>query len=186
VLHTAERVVFVTPWQTGMVAVQYAVDDGYRAVIVPENIARKLATLTDLDGNPILDLSRYQQQWNESFTFSFVEPADLTAAERDVYALVDTLAAIAEVDLTAAGVRAVRVSETMRLNEHGDQVLGLWDPSERHIVIRRDQLGDPARFAGTFLHEVTHAISGTVDGTLAFEDALTTGLGVVANTALNK
>jgi hypothetical protein len=184
VLHTNERVVFVTPWQTGLVAVQYAVDDGYRPVIVPENIARKLANLTDLDGNPILDLGRYQRQWNESFTFQFVDQSALHDDERRNFELVDALAAIAEVDLRAAGVRAVRISETMRLNEHGDQVLGLWDGGEGHIVIRRDQLADAARFAGTFLHELTHAVSGTADGTLAFEDALTTGLGVVASTAL--
>jgi hypothetical protein len=184
VLHTTERVVFVTPWQTGLVAVPYAVDDGYRPLIVPENIARKLANLTDLDGHPIVDLGRYQRQWNESFTFRFVEPAELRDDEQRNFALVDTLAAVAEVDLAATGVRAVRVSETMRLNDHGDQVLGLWDPGEGHIVIRRDQLTDAARFAGTFLHELTHAVSGTADGTLAFEDALTTGLGVVASAAV--
>jgi hypothetical protein len=185
VLHTNERVVFVTPWQTGLVAVQYAADDGYRAVIVPESIARKLAALTDLDDTPILTLARYQQQWNETFTFRFIDPKDLRDDEQRNFALVKSLAAIAEVDLEGAGVTAVRISETMRLNEHGDQVLGLWDPSEGHIVIRRDQLADPARFAGTFLHELTHAISGTADGTLAFEDALTTGLGVVALAALD-
>jgi hypothetical protein len=184
VLHTNERVVFVTPWQTGLVAVQYAADDGYRAVIVPENIARKLATLTDLDEAPILTLARYQQQWNETFTFRFVDANELRDDERRTFALVESLAAVANVDLAAAGVAAVRISETMRLNEHGDQVLGLWDACEGHIVIRRDQLADAARFAGTFLHELTHAVSGTADGTLAFEDALTTGLGVVAAAAL--
>jgi hypothetical protein len=181
VLHAAERVVFVTPWQSGGVAVQYAVDDGYRPVIVPEDIARKLATLDDIDGNPILDLRRYQQQWNESFTFDFVDVSDLTDAEQANLARIDELAALVGVDLAATDVEQVRISETMRLNEHGDQVLGLWDGREGQIVIRRDQLADAARFAGTFLHELTHATTGTADGTLAFEDALTTNLGTAAS-----
>lgn len=184
VLHAAEKVVFVTPWQTGLAAVQYAIGDGYRTVIVPENIARALRNETDLNGEPIVDLARYQERWNESFTFSFVEPDDLSHAERAVFALVEPLAQLAMVKLASSRVKAVRVSETMRLNDEGDPVLGLWDAAEGRIVIRRDQLADAATFAGTFLHELVHATTGTMDGTLAFEDALTRRLGVVAESGL--
>ncbi|MEY2471028.1 MAG: hypothetical protein QOK28_357 [Actinomycetota bacterium] len=186
VLHAAEDVIFVTPLQVGMVAVQYALDDGYRMVIVPEDIARKLHDTDDLDGNPILDLDRYQRQWNESFTFSFVDPEQLNANERATYALVDQLADLAGLKVPSSRVKEVKISETMRLNERGDQVLGLWDAKARHIVIRRDQLASVASFAGTLLHEFVHAATRTVDGTLAFEDALTTRLGEVARGALSR
>jgi len=53
-------------------------------------------------------------------------------------------------------------------------------------VIRRDQLGDLALYAGTLLHEVTHMVSGKVDGTLEFENALSRLLGVTATAALNR
>lgn len=72
----------------------------------------------------------------------------------------------------------------MRLNESGDPVLGLWEASERRIVIRRDQLDGLAPYAGTLLHEIGHMLSGTRDGTLEFESELSRLLGQVAATML--
>jgi len=60
-------------------------------------------------------------------------------------------------------------------------VLGMWDAAEQRIIIRRDQLRTLAAFAGTLLHELGHAISGTTDGTMEFEDELTRLLGQVAS-----
>jgi hypothetical protein len=49
VLQTNEKVVFATAWQmaTGSAQLQYAQDDGYRIVIVPEDIARSISGLTE-------------------------------------------------------------------------------------------------------------------------------------------
>jgi hypothetical protein len=58
----------------------------------------------------------------------------------------------------------VLISETMRLSERGDPVLGLWEAHEQRIVVRRDQLGGLARYAGTLLHEISHMVSGTTAG----------------------
>ena len=81
---------------------------------------------------------------------------------------------------------SVEISETMRLNEAGDPVLGLWEPEERRIVIRRDQLSALDQFAATFLHEVGHMASGTADGTVAFEVELSRLLGLAAAAALGR
>ncbi len=99
VLQTNEKVVFATAWQmaAGGAQLRYAQDDGYRIVVVPEDIARSLSGLTDLNGKPLVDLDGYRNEWNAS-------------------------------------------SETMRLNETGNPVLGLWEQAERRIIIRRDQL----------------------------------------------
>jgi hypothetical protein len=88
------------------------------------------------------------------------------------------------VDLDEAGVEAIKVSETMRLDEGGSQVVGLCDHDSGLIVIRRDQLADPATYLGTLLHEVEHAITGARDCTFAFEDGLTTRLGILAANAV--
>jgi hypothetical protein len=105
----------------------------------------------------------------------------MTRAERSVYARTADIAALARVDLRKA---AVLISETMRLSDLGDPVLGLWEATEQRIVIRRDQLGGVASYAGTLLHEIGHMVSGKTDGTLDFESELSRLLGVTAAAAL--
>lgn len=93
------------------------------------------------------------------------------------------IAALAKVDLTRRKP-LVLISETMRLSQAGDPVLGVWEAADHRIVIRRDQLNDLARYAGTLLHEIGHMISGTSDGTLDFETELSRLLGMTASAAL--
>ena len=187
VLQTNEKVIFVTPWQMGADTAQlrYARDDGYRIVVVPDDIARSLGSLTDLNGKPLVDLGHYRDEWNDSFSFTFVNAAAMTQAEQAVYARTREIAALAKVDLTRRRT-AVLISETMRLSEAGDPVLGVWEAAEQRIVIRRDQLSVLARYAGTLLHEIGHMASGTVDGTLDFETELSRLLGMAAAAALEE
>jgi hypothetical protein len=185
VLQTNEKVIFVTPWQMGADTAQlrYARDDGYRIVVVPDDIARSLGGLTDLNGKPLVDLGRYRDEWNDSFSFTFVGPAAMTPAEQAVYGRTREIAALAKIDLTRRRP-AVLISETMRLSEAGDPVLGVWEAAEQRIVIRRDQLNGLASYAGTLLHEIGHMASDTADGTLEFETELSRLLGIAAAAAL--
>jgi hypothetical protein len=54
VLQANEKVVFVTAWQLAedTAQVRYAKADGYRVLVVPDDIARSLGSLTDLNGRP--------------------------------------------------------------------------------------------------------------------------------------
>jgi len=183
VLQTAERVVFVTVAQAASATVQYARDDGYRVVVVPDEIARAIARLTDLDGRPMFTIGRYRREWNESFAYTFVDPADLTPEESSVFRLTGPAAALARIDLDERGI-TVAVSETTRLSDRGAEVVGVWEPAERRIVVRRDQLRDPATYLGTLLHELTHALWGFGDLTFEFEESLTRQLGTVAATGV--
>jgi hypothetical protein len=185
VLQTNEKVVFVTPWQMAgdTAQLQYAMGDGYHVVVVPEDIARSLGGLTDLHGRPLIDLNGYRNEWNASFTFAFVPPAAMTAAEQAVFGRTGQLASLVGTDLARMRVD-VLVSETMRLNETGNPVLGVWEAGERRIVVRRDQLAGLAQYAGTLLHEIGHMTSGTPDGSLDFETELSRLLGVTAAAAL--
>jgi len=73
----------------------------------------------------------------------------------------------------------------MRLSDEGHLVVGVFEPQEKRIVIRRDQLRDPVHYCGTLLHELTHAGSGYTDGTLEFEEALTHQLGTIMVSLIN-
>jgi len=184
-LQSQEKVVFVTAWQTGLDSVTYARGDGYRPVVVPDDIAQALGRQTDLAGQPMVDLGTYRHVWNDSFEFTFVKPADLTDWELATYGLTDALIRLARVDRSTHGIGEILISETMRLNEAGSsQVLGLWEEAEHRIVIRRDQLRSAASFCGVLLHEVSHAVSGASDNTMEFEDALTERMGVAVSEAL--
>lgn len=72
------------------------------------------------------------------------------------------------------------MSETMRLMEgQYQEAVGVWDPADGRIVVKRTQLQSLARFAGAVLHELAHALSGAPDISLDFEQQLTEELGGV-------
>jgi hypothetical protein len=124
-------------------------------------------------------LEEYILEFNESFEYRFVDPDDLDDAERAVFDLTDQLIA-----LVGTGKKAphVLVSETMRLDR--DDTEGVWDPELGSIVIKRDQLRSRRSYAATLLHEIAHAMTGTIDATREFENVLTNYLGRTSTAAL--
>lgn len=187
VMQNHTRVVFVTAGELaeGSPQLQYAQQDGYTLITVPDNLARDLRGMRDDSGRPMVDLSQYRKEWNDSFSYRFVAPENLTAQELKVLAAAAAIIALGGSRLGGRGkVGEVAVSETMRLSDEGAQVLGVWEESARRIIVRRDQLATRTQFAGTILHELAHAQSGEPDNSLEFEDALTVVLGRVAHAAL--
>lgn len=180
VLQTAAKVVFITPWQVGNALTIHARDDGYDVVIVSEDIAASLGSLRDFNDLPMVNLDVYRDDWNASFTYEFVPESELTVAERAVLSFAMQASRIAGADLDTLKI-SLAISETTRLSERAE-ILGVWEPANRRIVIRRDQLSSTPQFLGTMLHELTHATSGFSDLSLAFEEALTSRLGTVAAT----
>jgi hypothetical protein len=184
-LNARRQVIFLTAFELAYAAdfVQRARDDGYEIIVVPETIRRKLPSLRDALGNPMRDLDRYRDEWQDSFHFTFVHPGDFSHAERVVW---DTLPAI----FAARGgrprqVRDVRVSETMRLMEgRFQEAVGVWEPGEGRVIVKRSQLQSLPKFAGTVLHELSHALSGAPDVSLEFEQQLTEELGGLASRSI--
>jgi hypothetical protein len=180
-------VIFLTPselWDARNF-VDRAKDDGYRLIVIPDTLRAKLPGITDLAGVPMRDLSRYREEWDQSFQFTFVAIESLTRAERSIW---DRTREI----FTLAGgkprqVREVLISETMRLEAQGyHEAVGLWDPLEQRIIVKRNQLARLDLYAGTLLHEVAHARSGASDVSSEFEDALTAQLGAMAERQLRQ
>lgn len=187
ILNANEKVLFITSMQiaTAAAAIDRAEQDGYRIVSVPETLARKLPQAVDIKGGRIVDLGTFQENWNASFRYTYVEPEELSPEERAIF---DKTSKIIWLQgRKPVGVRAVRISSTMRIGPTGShEVVGTWDEATGEVVIRRDQLASMTMYAGTLLHEVTHARTQTDDVTSAFEDALTGTTGSVAQKALER
>jgi hypothetical protein len=177
-LAASTSVIFLTPFDL-MGAPEFvdrAKGDGHTVIVVPDSIAAKLKGAVDASGAPLRDLAGYRDEWNDSFVFEFVDPADFTAAEQQVWSMLDAIFAFR--GGRPAAVKDVRVSTTMRLAEGAFQeACGIWDPSTGQIIIKRDELTSVESFAATVLHEVAHATSGAGDVSAAFEEGLTVELG---------
>ena len=184
-LNARRKVIFLTAFELAYAAdfVRRARDDGYEFIVVPETIRRKLPGLRDALGNPMRDLDRYRSEWEDSFRFTFVDPSDFNDTERAVW---EALPRIFE----ARGGRPrhvtdVRVSETMRLMEgRYQEAVGVWEPAEGQIIVKRTQLQSLAKFAGTVLHEMSHALSSAPDMSLEFEQQLTEELGGIVSRSI--
>jgi len=179
-LNARRKVIFLTAFELAMAPdfVQRAVEDNYEIIVVPETIRRKLPSLRDALGNPMRDLSRYRDEWQESFHFTFIDPANFTADEHTVWRTLPRI--FAARGGRPGRIRDVCVSETMRLMEgRYQEAVGLWDYEDGRIIIKRTQLQSVVTFAGTILHELSHALSDAPDVSLEFEQKLTQELGTV-------
>lgn len=185
VLNGIDKVLFVSAAQLagGSSLITKAREDGCRLVVVPENVATKLRGLSDLAGEPVRDLGTYRREWNNSFSFDFVAPDDLTKNEQELYEQTQAILRLV-VPRPQAKVQEVLISTTMRLDRSDRECVGLWVPAERRIVIRRDQLGSIASYASVLLHEIAHAVSDADDESREFEDQLSTFLGALAGAAI--
>jgi hypothetical protein len=183
ILNASGKYIFLTPVESRMtpMMVDHAEGDGCKVVTIPENVRQKLRGLKDLNDVPIRDLSEYSRQWNTSFKFVFVEPSELTKNERRVYEKTSDILGL--LGARPLMVKKILISETMRM-EGFEEAVGVWEPDQQRIVIKRSQLRSLKDYAGTLLHEVAHATSGAPDVSLRFESELTRSLGKVTSTSL--
>ncbi len=185
ILNASKKVVFVTAQQRTLApdAISHASNDGYKIVTVSENIKERLQGIKDIGGKPVRDLGVYIQEFTDSFEFKFVERNRLSAAERKIFDMREKIAKL--VGGFPREVKETRISETMRPDfASKSDAVGLWEPSKRRIVVKRSQLRSLELFAGTLLHEITHAVTGCGDVTREFESGLTTALGKAAARAI--
>lgn len=186
ILNASGTYLFVTAEQMSFnaSAIDHARDDGITVVTVPDNIHAEIAGSTDVSGARIRDITTYQDEWNDSFAFDFVEPGMLSATERVMFERAPQIAQL--IGGLPAHVAGIRVSRTMRADfVTGADALGLWDSATNSIVIRHDQLGRLDSFAGTLLHEIVHARTGYDDVNREFECGLTDALGSAAAAAIS-
>ena len=134
--------------------------------------------MADVIGQPIQSLQHFAIEWSASVEYQFVPESDLTQSERAVFRLWRRIAAL------GGGLppqfRGLEVSETMRPSvTEGMHPVGLWEPATGRVIVHRSQLQSVQAFAGTLLHELTHARTGASDVSRAFELGLTEVIGLV-------
>ena len=184
-LNATGKYIFITPTESRIapVVIDRAEADGYTVVTIPDNVRERLRGLKDLFELPIRDLDEYVQAWNESFQFSFVEPESLRRDELRIFKKTDEIFELA--GGRPSQVKKILISETMRL-EGLEEAVGVWEPREERIVIKRSQLRTLRDYAGTLLHELSHVTSRAPDISRRFEDELTGSLGTVASNSLRQ
>ena len=132
-----------------------------------------------------MDLGAYRTSWNESFSYSSAELDAALPRERASY---ERTTAILCAHSTAHGHWPYQACSDLRDNaphgvgRSGSGTLGSRRGTNHHSA--RSKLGNLAAYAGTLLHELGHATSGTVDQSMEFEEVLSVMLGRVAATAL--
>jgi hypothetical protein len=174
ILNARRQIILVTAEQlvNDKEMVDRALEDGRTVITVPATIAQKLGTVRDIAGKPMQSLAQFASDWAESVEYRFVEEGALTKGEREVFRHWRAIA-------TSGGglpkaFRELKISETMRPSVHeGFNPAGLWEAATGRVIIHRGQLARLSDFAGTLLHELTHARTGFTDVSRDFELALT-------------
>ena len=153
-------------------------NSGLSIVTIPENLRAKVANSVDAAGNRIVDITAYNQSYNESFIFEFVEYDNLTQSEKDAFLMTPWI--VERFGGKPENVKSIRVSNTMRPEANSTKrAVGCWDPSTASIVISREQLASKSGYSAVLLHELTHAKTGYSDVTRDFESSLTELIGIL-------
>jgi hypothetical protein len=186
ILNTTGKMVFMTSQE--LINDTMMVDEarlmGYKIVTVPEKLDERIKGLTDVDGNSIVELTRFGAIYMESFKFKFVEPDKLTKEERAVFEKTDAIMSL--VGGRPKQLKEIKISETMR-PALGTliQTEGLWEAVEGRIIIKRSALKEVELYAGVLIHELTHVLGGAPDVSREFEDGLTLMTGHTGARALS-
>jgi len=181
ILSAKRKVLFISTTDAIMrpEIVDTARTSGYQVLTVPDNLAKKIEGITDTAGQPVTAISQFIRQHNESFQFQWIQPTQLTQTESAVWQYVDRI--LACVGGRPSIVSDIRISETMSSDTFsGCHTLGLWDPQNRWIILKRSLLTSLEEFAGTLLHETIHAKYGLPDVSRDFERQLTDLCGKLA------
>lgn len=184
VLNAQAEAMFVTAEEQGQMKdlVDRAKKDGKRIVTVPDSTRKDLRSEQDIEGGEIRDVAVFEEEWQESFEFDWVDDDELTQRERRIWEMKDELLSLVGVEDEVA---EVRISETMRNLENGWKAMGLWENANQRIVIKREGLSSKQLFVGLILHEAAHAKGGNTDQTREFEGDLTDFLGITGTIAID-
>lgn len=187
ILNQNEKVLFVSSMDIMMHPdmIEEAKASGHQIISIPENLKEKIKGGTDLSGKPIIDISQFTTNYNDSFSFEFVAIENLTEKEREVYNLTTDILNL--VDGKPRIVKEIKISTTMRKDFFSqNETVGIWDLGSSSIIILRKMLNSIKDYAGVLIHEAIHAKSGLGDISRNFEHELTVAIGQVCEKALSK
>jgi len=187
ILNQSGKVLFVssTDIMTRPDIIEEAKASGHQIISIPENLKEKIKGGLDLSGKPIIDVTQFATNYNDSFSFEFVAIENLTEKEREVFDLSNDILNL--VDGKPRIVRDIKISMTMRKDFFSErETVGIWDSNTSSIIILRKMLNSLKDYSGTLIHEAIHAKSGLSDINRSFEHELTVAIGQVCEKALTK
>lgn len=187
ILNQSEKVLFVSANDIMMHPdmIEEAKASGHQIISIPENLKEKIKGGLDLSGKPIIDISQFETNYNDSFSFEFVAIENLTEKEREIYNLSNDVLNL--IDGKPRIVRDIKISATMRKDFFSErETVGVWEPNTSSIIILRKMLNSVKDYSGTLIHEAIHAKSGLGDIDRNFEHELTVAIGQVCEKALAK
>lgn len=173
-LNDSDDTVFVTPDElanTSGSTSEILQNSGRRIIFVPESVKKKAEQ--ELEGE-ISTIKTVVQEYNESFSYSFVGVENLTESEKENWLKIPIL--LEQLGLSP-WFKKCFISE--KLKEDADNTVGVWDRELQKIIILRTQLKNETDLFGTVLHEIIHASTGAIDISRYFEIKLTEMLGLL-------
>ncbi len=187
ILNQKGKYLFITSFE----AIQHpdmidqARNSGYEIIIIPENLKLKIQDSKDLSGNQIVNIGQFISNYNDSFTFNFIDPEKLNSKEKAVYQHTQKI-----IDIFGGKpekVKEIKISSTMRKDLFsGVETLGCWDEKSHSVVIDQKTLKTISDYSGTLIHELIHAKTGYDDVTRSFENALTSVIGHICRQLIDK
>ena len=181
ILSAKRKVLFLSSTQAIMHPdiVESARSGGFHILTVPDALTKKIEGITNMEGQPVTEIKEFIRQHNDSFQFKWVDPCELSPTELKVWQQTELI--LSYIDGQPKNVHEIRISETMSAGSFSSQeTLGLWDPQNRWIIIKRSVLQRLQDYAGTLLHEGLHAKYGLLDVSRDFEFHLTKLCGTLA------
>lgn len=124
----------------------------------------------------------YKKDKDAKFIPTIIDIEKLTPEEKSVYDKTDDILAL--IGGKPKNVHKICIVDKIYDQETGMETLGLWESHRSRILIKRKQLHSIRRYAGTLLHECTHASSGACDVNRDFELALTATIGKLVDICL--
>ena len=182
-LNNYEKVVFVTTDEIASSPdlIDEVKSGGFTIVNIPTNLKEKIRGQSDIGGNIIREFNQFKIERNENFEFEFIQIEKLSQLEKQNYNLLEQILGL--IGGKPSKIRKILISETMqRDNDTFSPTDGLCQ--ENQIIIKRSVFHDTERFVAVLLHEIAHARSGATDSTRAFENELTSMLGIIGFNAI--
>lgn len=165
-------VVFMTPAQRASMSnqqVEILEQSGKTLVYVNDSVYNKIE-------NSVQTFNTVFEEYIESFHYEFVPFENLTDSERINFEVSEKVIQFLKESKLRYNVD-IKISETIQVGLDGAATKGVYDKTERAIIIKRSTLSSLTEFCSVLLHEFAHYQHGYSDNTRDFEDDLTKMLG---------
>lgn len=168
-LDKSDDVVFMTPCQRNNMTnqqVEILQNSGEKLIMVTDDVYEKIQ-------ESVSTFSDIYTEYNESFSYNFINYNDLLSKEKEVFDLNKNIFSLFSDKFKIC--KDIKISETIRVGKYGEETNGIYENNQ--IIIKRSILSDKIKFCGVLAHELCHHQHDYDDNSRDFENDLTDMLG---------